>query len=55
MIGETGMGKDKNKESGSRGRPPTRVLNLEATPEEVARRIFDNAKPSDPSKRKPRK
>ena len=49
------MSKNKNKESGSRGRPPTRVLKLDATPEEVARRIFDNAKPPDPSKRKPNK
>ena len=40
------------KKSGVRGRPPTRVLKLDATPEEVARRIFDNAKPPDSSKRK---
>ena len=26
-----------------RGSPPIRVLKLDATPEEVARRIFDNA------------
>lgn len=37
------------------GRPATRVLKIDATPEEVARRIFANAKPPDPSKRKPQK
>lgn len=36
------------------GRPAKRVLKLDATPEEVARRIFANAKPPDPSKQKPR-
>lgn len=49
------MSKNKSKKSGSRGRPPIRVLKLDATPEEVARRIFANAKPLDPSKRKPKK
>ena len=47
--------KKSNKKPGSRGRPPIRVLKLDATPEEVARRIFDNAKPPDSSKRKPNK
>ena len=49
------MSKNRNQESGSRGRPPIHVLKLDATPEEVARRIFDNAKPPDSSKRKPSK
>ena len=31
------------------GRPKTRVIKLDATPEEVAQRIFGNAKPPDPS------
>ena len=34
-----------------RGRPETRVVKLDAEPEEVARRIFANAKTPDPSKR----
>ena len=33
------------------GRPVTRIIKLDATPEEVARRIFANAKPVDPSLR----
>lgn len=49
------MGKSKDQKSQSRGRPTTRVLTLDATPEEAARRIFANAKPPDPNKRKPRK
>ena len=36
-----------------RGRRPTRVINLDATPEEVARAIFAAATPPDPSLRKP--
>ena len=47
--------KSNKKKPGSRGRPPIRVLKLDATPEEVARRIFVNAKPPDSSKRKPSK
>ena len=47
--------KDNEKESQSLGRPATRVLKLDATPEEVARRIFANAKPPDPNKQKPSK
>ena len=45
------MSKNKKK-SGSRGRSPNRVLKLDATPEEVARRIFANAEPAEPKKRK---
>ena len=33
------------------GRPVTRVIKLDASPEEVAKRIFENAKPVDPSLR----
>ena len=47
--------KSNKKKPGSRGRPPTRVLKLDATPEEVALGIFANAKPPDPNKRKPHK
>ncbi len=32
-----------------RGRPATRVIKIDATMEEVARRIFANAKKPDPS------
>ena len=35
-----------------RGRPPTRIIKLDATPEEVARAIFAGAKKTDPAKRK---
>lgn len=49
------MSKDKSKKSHSQGRPAKRVLKIDATPEEVAQRIFDNAKPPDPSKQKPSK
>ena len=44
--------KSNKKKRSSRGRPPIRVLKLDATPEEVARRIFDNAKPPDPKQAK---
>ena len=43
--------KSNKKKSRSRGRPVTRVLKLDATPEEVARRIFTNAKSPEPIKR----
>ena len=33
------------------GRPVTRTIKLDASPEEVAKRIFENAKPADPSLR----
>ena len=42
------MANDKPK----RGRPTTRQIKLDATPEQVARAIFADAKPPDPSKRK---
>ena len=39
-----------------RGRPPTRVVKLDATPEQAARNIFAAAKPPDPKKqRKPKR
>ncbi len=31
------------------GRPKTRIIKLDATPEEVAKRMFANSKPPDPS------
>lgn len=31
------------------GRPKSRIIKLDANPEEVARRMFANAKPPDPS------
>ena len=34
-----------------RGRPVTREIKLDATPEEVARAMFAAVKPPDPSKR----
>ena len=34
-----------------RGRPVTREIKLDATPEEVARAMFSAVKPPDPSKR----
>ena len=35
-----------------RGRPVTREIKLDATPEQVARAIFANVKPPDARKRK---
>ena len=35
-----------------KGRPPTRILNFDVSPKEVFRRIFENAKKPDPTKRK---
>ena len=39
------------KENVSRGRPETRVIELNATPEEIARRICENARPPKPTQR----
>ncbi|MCY3702475.1 MAG: hypothetical protein OXG16_07335 [Rhodospirillales bacterium] len=36
-----------------RGRPETRVIKLNASPERVARAMFSAVKPPDPSLRKP--
>ena len=36
-----------------RGRRPTRVIKLDATPEEAARAMFSAVKPPDPTLRKP--
>lgn len=36
-----------------RGRRPTRVIKLDATPEEAARAMFSAVKPPDPSLREP--
>ena len=38
-----------------RGRRQTRVIKLDAMPEEAARAIFSAVKPPDPSLRKPRR
>lgn len=35
-----------------KGRPSTRVIKLDATPEQVARAFFSHVKPADPSLRK---
>ena len=35
-----------------KGRPETRVINLDATPEQAARAIFSAVKPPDPKRRK---
>ena len=40
----------KSESKRKRGRPETRVLKIDATPEEVAKAIFAAAKPPDPSK-----
>lgn len=34
------------------GRPTVRLLNIDATPEEIARKLFSQAKPVDPSLQK---
>ena len=39
----------------ARGRPETRHIKINATPERAARAIFAAAKPPNPSLRKPRK
>ena len=36
-----------------KGRPPTRIVKLDATPERAARAFFSNVKQPDPSLRKP--
>ena len=46
------MPKKKEQKPALGGRPISRIIKLDATPEEVARRIFANAKPVDPSLRK---
>jgi len=38
-----------------KGRPPTRVIKLDATPEQAARAFFSAVKKPDPSLRKPRR
>ncbi len=35
----------------SRGRPETRIIKLNATPEQAARAIFSAVKPPDPTRR----
>ena len=35
-----------------KGRPTTRVINLDATPEQATRAFFSNVKPADPALRK---
>lgn len=35
-----------------KGRPATRIMKLNATPEEAARAFFSHVKPADPSRRK---
>ena len=40
------------KKKRGRGRPETRVVNIDASPEEIAKAMFAAAKPPDPSKRK---
>ena len=44
--------KEKPTEKKPRGRPVTREIKLDATPEQVAKAVFAAAKPPDPSKRK---
>jgi len=34
-----------------RGRPETRIITLDATPEQAARAFFSHVKPADPSRR----
>ncbi len=41
--------KDRTKPKRKPGRPSKPIPKLDATPEEIARRIFENAKPPDPS------
>ena len=35
-----------------RGRPPSRIMAIDATPEEIAKAIFANVKPPNPALRK---
>ena len=43
------MSKAPDKEPRKRGRPETRIIKLDATPERVARAIFSAVKKPDPS------
>lgn len=43
--------KPKPADKRQRGRPETRVLKINATPEEIARAIFSAAEPPDPTRR----
>lgn len=43
------------KDQSHRGRPETRVLRINATPEEIARRICENARPPKSTQRQTRK
>lgn len=49
MNGWAAMEARKVKKKRRRGRPTVRVMKLDATMEEVAQRIFANAKKPDPS------
>ena len=44
------MNKQRMKKPKSPGRPASPVVTLPATAEEIARRFFDNAKPSPPER-----
>ena len=39
----------KRRAAGTRGRPETRTIKLDATPEQAARAIFSAVKPPDPT------
>ena len=41
-----------DKQKPKRGRPETRIIKINATPEQAARAIFSAVKPPDPGKRK---
>lgn len=46
--------KPKKKQDKKRGRPESRIIKLDATPEQAARAIFSAVKPPDPTlRRKP--
>ena len=45
------MPKNEAAEKENRGRPITRRVEIHASAEQIAKAIFKNAKPSDPSKR----
>ena len=44
--------KEQPKKKRGRGRPETRVVKIDASPEEIAKAMFAAAKEPDPSKRK---
>ena len=44
-----GKRKQSDKPKNKGGRPITRIVRIDATAEEITRRLFDNAKPPDPS------